>query len=107
MYTRAASNDEVMFPDIVSDGGERMTEDDFDILPSASVKKTGKPKPEKKEPEPEIIEIPDKSKRKRAAPKITLGDTSGTNKTQRVLDGLFSPVKTKNPFLSDDDENEE
>lgn len=109
MYTKTANSDEVMFPDIVSDGGERMTEEDFDILPSASpVKKqaelTKAPEPEAKT---EIIEIPDKPKRRRTPPKITLGDNGGTNKTQRVLDGIFSPVKTKNPFLTDDVENEE
>lgn len=109
MYTKTASNDEVMFPDIVSDGGERMTEDDFDILPSATpvikqVEQTKAPEPEAKT---EIIEIPDKPKRRRTPPKITLGENGGTNKTQRVLDGLFSPVKTKNPFLTEDNETEE
>lgn len=107
MYTKTANNDEVMFPEITSDGGERMTEDDFDILPSASSVAKKEEKPQIPESQPEIIEIPDKPKRRRTPPKITLGDNGSTNKTQRVLDGLFSPVKTKNPFLTDDDSNEE
>lgn len=109
MYTRTANSDEVTFPEIVSDGGERMTEDDFDILPSATPIKPREEAPKKAEaqPEPEIIEIPDKPKRKRTPPRITLGENGGTNKTQRVLDGLFSPVKAKNPFLTDDNEDEE
>ena len=106
MYTKTANSDEVLFPDITSDGGDRMTEDDFDILPSAPSIKVAEepPKAEKPTPEPKIIEIPDKPKRRRTPPKITLNDNGSTNKTQRVLDGLFSPVKTKNPFLTDEDE---
>ncbi len=106
MYTKTANNDEVLFPDIMSDGAAKMTEDDFDILPSAPSVKVAEEKPtaEKSVAEPEIIEIPDKSKKRRTPPKITLNENVSTNKTQRVLDGLFSPVKTKNPFLTDEDE---
>ena len=107
MYTKTATSDEVLFPDIVSDGADRMTEDDFDILPSAPAVKITEEKPKTKEPEREIIEIPDKPKRKKAPPKITLNDSgTATSKTQRVLDGLFSPVKTKNPFLTDNSDDE-
>ena len=104
MYTRTATSDEVLFPDITSGSTEKMTEDDFDILPSSPSAKAQEKKTEVREPEPEIIEIPARPKRRRNPPKITLGDNGGTNKTQRVLDGIFSPVKTKNPFLTDDED---
>ncbi len=106
MYTKTANSDEVLFPDIMSDGAAKMTEEDFDILPSTPSVKIAEEKPseEKSAPRPEIIEIPDKPKRRRTPPKITLNENVSTNKTQRVLDGLFSPVKTKNPFLTDEDE---
>ncbi len=116
MYKKAAQQEEdMLFPDIVNDG-ERMTDDDFDILPGTDKSYAEKEAPEisliSSKPESEIDEIRREVAQKNSAPKrsaikspkIVLEEPKVTgNKTKRVLDGILTPVKNHNPFISGKD----
>ncbi len=123
MYKKSVQQgDETLFPDVVDDGAPQMTDDDFDILPSAEgyFERKDEPAVPVPQPESELEGIRREVTRKAAAtrpstvktPKIVLGepvadDPAPTgNKTKRVLDGLFTPTKTKNPFITDMDDEE-
>lgn len=88
------------FPEIQSDGADRMTESDFDILPSASSSViTAEPKVRRS------TSGAGTENGRKSPPRITLGEQKpSTNKTKRVLDGIMNPVKNHNPFISDGDE---
>lgn len=103
--------DNVLFADIQSDGADRITENDFDILPSSFGGERRAPEaPAKKLNITDAKPAQSTSRRRSSSktaktepPKITLGESKQTtNKTKRVLDGILNPVKNHNPFINDD-----
>ena len=112
-----------LYPEIRSDD-ERLTTDDFDILPSSPVPEVSE-MPEK----PAVTELP-KPKRTtqgHAAPVIKLDapsiddltdseDIPGSdrrrrsdsavsrNTAKRLLDGIIKPTKIRNPFIDENDD---
>ena len=112
-----------LYPEIRSDG-ERLTTDDFDILPSSPV-----PEVSEKAEKPAVTELP-KPKRTtqgHAAPVIKLDapsiddltdseDIPGSdrrrrsdsavsrNTAKRLLDGIIKPTKIRNPFIDENDD---
>lgn len=113
------------YPEIQQDG-ERLTQDDFDILPSATSvpspqisEKTPETKSEKTEstaagrhsppvikldaPSPDILsdadDIPGADRRKRDN-----GGTMSKSTAKRLLDGIIKPTKIRNPFIDENDD---
>lgn len=112
-----------LYPEIRSDG-ERLTTDDFDILPSSPV-----PEVSEKAEKPAVTELPKPKYRvpDHAAPVIKLDapsiddltdseDIPGSDRrrrsdsavsrstAKRLLDGIIKPTKIRNPFIDENDD---
>ncbi len=123
--TQSEQSDDLteLYPEIRSDG-ERLTSDDFDILPSSPL-----PEISEKAEKPAEIKLPEPKREQpgHAAPVIKLDapsiddltdseDIPGSDKrrrsdsavsrstAKRLLDGIIKPTKIRNPFIDENDD---
>ncbi len=126
MYRHTAETTSVEeYPEIQQDG-KRLTQDDFDILPSSPA--LTKPSHEEKQAQKESEQPQNSSVGKHTPPVIKLdaptfdsltdaddipgadkrrrdnGGTMGRGTAKRLLDGIIKPTKIRNPFIDENDD---